>query len=39
MGKTIKIKKDKQELEVSEKAYNVIYADLGYQVVEEKKKK
>ena len=39
MPKTIKIKKDKQEIEVSEKAYNVIYANLGYQKVEDKKKK
>lgn len=37
--KTIKIKKDKSELEVSEKAYEVVYAGLGYKVVENKKKK
>lgn len=37
--KTVKIKKDKQELEVTEKAFNVVYADLGYEKVEDKKKK
>lgn len=37
--KMVKIKKDKQELEVTEKAFKVVYAELGYKPVEEKKKK
>ena len=37
--KMVKIKKDKQELEVTEKAFNVVYAELGYKPTEEKKKK
>lgn len=33
--KILKIQKDKQELEVTEKAYNVVYAELGYKKVGE----
>jgi hypothetical protein len=39
MSKVIKVKKDKQEIEVTEKAYEVVYKDHGFQPVEEKKKK
>lgn len=34
----IKIKKGTKVLEVTQKAYNVIYADLGYTVVKVKGK-
>ena len=37
--KTVKIKKDKQELEVTEKAFNVVYKEMGYKAVKETKEK
>jgi hypothetical protein len=34
----IKVKRDDKEIEVSEKAYEVVYKPLGFKEVKEKKK-
>ncbi|WP_257475160.1 hypothetical protein [Bacillus sp. MCCB 382] len=35
----VKVKRDEKEIEVSEKAYEVVYKPLGFKEVKEKKKK
>jgi hypothetical protein len=37
--KTVKVTNGKVEIEVSEKAFEVVYQGHGYKIVEEKKKK
>lgn len=37
MAKTVTVKKDKRELEVSEKAFRIYYKDQGYKLVDGEK--
>jgi hypothetical protein len=39
MSKLIKVKRDGKEIEVTEKAYEVVYKDQGFEEVKGKKKK